>query len=293
MLPMLARGSGTPMPDWWAHQKIDGHRRAVTITADGTVQGWSRRGTPANLPGPVVADLRHLANGGLDITLDGELLDGTLWLFDMPRLGGAINGRSPLYDRLPALDELHRVWQPDNVHVLPVARTPEQIARLAVKVADQHGEGIIHKDPRGRYVEGKRSPSWIKHKFVDDIDVIVTRFDVDGKTNCELAVYDENAATAMGITEFPESLTGHDDLVANLVTAGVLVPVGEVSRLTGHGPKVQIGDVVSVTILYVTDSNRLYQPVTPKIRDDKAPNECSIDQLDSLRPNRTPIDSIA
>jgi hypothetical protein len=53
-----------------------------------------------------------------------------------------------------------------------------------------------------------------------------------------------------------------------------------------------VGDVVTVILLYSTDDNRLYQPTMPKIRLDKAPEECGWDQLDLCRTNKNTVFSL-
>ena len=52
---------------------------------------------------------------------------------------------------------------------------------------------------------------------------------------------------------------------------------------------VKAGDVVEVQILYVSDDDRLYQPTRPRLRDDKTATECTWDQLEPNKTDKTLI----
>lgn len=277
MLPMLAAPKGPRRPDWVAHQKLDGHRRAITI-ADGKITGWSRKGHPAELPGPLRTQLEVLADIGWRITLDGELMaDGTWWAFDLPELDNgrtAITGRYPLAARLDALDRLFQAWSPDPAvtRVVPTARGTEEVELLVKRVLALGGEGVVHKDPGSAYLPGVRSQRWRKQKHYVDVDCVASGFRVDNKGR--------------------PGRDAHDNIGLAMWTGRKWQHVGEVSRLTGDGPRVQIGDVVAVQILYSTPDDRLYQPTKPRVRDDKDPHDCVTSQLDDCRMNRAVIDTL-
>ena len=121
--PMLAAPHGRPSPGWWAQQKLDGHRRAITITGN-KITGWSRKGTPADLPAPLVESLQCFTGTGWTITLDGELMaDGTWWAFDLPVLrhgaGGGLTARSTQTDRLDRLQSTDQRMQPAPEDLFP------------------------------------------------------------------------------------------------------------------------------------------------------------------------------
>ncbi len=115
------------------------------------------------------------------------------------------------------------------------------------QMREANAEGVVFRE----YPSGKSH----KFKFVKQADCIVIDKNVDGKANLELAVWDDKQ----------------------------LVSVGMVSALTGDGPSATIGNVVTVNYLYSTNGNRLYQPTKPMVRTDKAPEQCTIDQLEATR----------
>lgn len=237
-------------PDWWFSQKVDGWRKLVTVT-DGKVAVVNRRGQPADLPKPAVAELSTLTKGPW--TLDCELLHGVLWAFDMPAAEGFVTPRSPYRQRREVLEHLFGVWG-DHAHVrlLPCARTPRQKAKLAKRLLEAKAEGVILNHTNAPYQPGpRRSPKVLKAKFCHDIDAVVTRLRIGGHDNFEVAVY-------------------RDDK---------LVVVGECTRGAGDGAKVQVNDVVTIKYLHASADHQLINPTLPRLRDDKAPEECTWDQL--------------
>jgi ATP-dependent DNA ligase len=244
--------------------KLDGDRLLVELTGGGHVQAFNRKGEPTNTPAPVREALRGAAGAlaaASSFVFDGEWLAdmGEWWVFDAPVLGAEVGCGTPLLERREMLDRLFAVWAPAPcIQVAPWARTQEGKAALAQTVIRAGGEGLIVKRASSPYVPparpDQRSKSWTKLKMVHDVDCFVTRLRVDGKQNYEVAVHDADGAVKV---------------------------IGECSALTGDGPRVQVGDVVTITYLYVLH-DRLVQPVKGRIRTDKTADECTIDQLHTI-----------
>lgn len=74
-------------------------------------------------------------------------------------------------------------------------------------------------------------------------------------------------------------MDGKQNLRLAVYRDGKKVDVGDCTARAGDGLAIKKGDVVEVRYLYVGANGRLYQPTFPKIRDDKAPHECTWDQL--------------
>lgn len=236
-------------------QKVDGHR--VLVHADraddphGRIIPIGRDGEPKanSIPADIMRAFGTLPQG--DWWFDGELVDGVLWLFDMPQ--ATLDGESGLFPTDPfrtrrqVLEGFHRSWKPGPaVRLLPSASTPEDKLALYELMRLSHAEGVMVKRFDGAYqVDGRRTADLRKVKFINTADCVVTRIGVDGKENAELSI------------------------------AGV--KVGKCS-LIGK-PPVKVGDVVEVIYLYATDDDRLYQPRLTRVRTDKGPHECSMDQL--------------
>lgn len=264
MKPVLAE-SATPEraekllrdDEWIAQQKVDG-QRVLVVVKDGNVQFLNRQGAAkqTNITRTMQSEFARFHIG--DWCFDGEILDGTFWLFDLPVAGTHVDPTSPLAWRMSVLDGLveQGVWaDSDCVQILPRAETTEEKVALRDKVREFGGEGLMLKNLNGRYEVGRRSRHLLKYKFVHTADCVVEETGMDGKENLRLAVYRD----------------------------GKKVDVGDCTARAGDGLAIKVGDVVEVKYLYLGANGRLYQPTYPKIRDDKSPEECTWDQLVPVR----------
>jgi bifunctional non-homologous end joining protein LigD len=243
-------------------QKVDGERVLIRVTPEGAVIPLDRRGEPKakGLPSGVRKALGSLTEGPW--LLDGELLGDELWLFDIALAGDLILSTSSYRYRHSVLQALMLSWRPKSVRFLPTAWTPEDKVALVRAVLEAGGEGIIVRDTEGRYMAGRRAPVLLKAKFVKTMDVVVTGRGCDGKDNLSIAVYDQ----------------------------GRLVDLGTVTAMAGDGPTLQPGQVCEVRYLYANlspEGPRLVQVTLPKLRTDKVPHECTLDQAKWL--NRTVV----
>lgn len=245
--------------DRWAMDiKADGIRCAVMI-AEGKVSIYGRDGQHLTKrpPAAVTTQLHWL---GMESTyvLDGELVDGTLYLFDMPVAGELVGPYHPWYARRAALDTLLEQWPKGSgvVRGVPYATTYEDKLALIDQVVTGRGEGLVAKRIESTYREGVRSRDWVKVKRHHEVDCVVMWLGT-AKANMGVGVYRD----------------------------GELVEVAEVGRLTGDGARCVLGSVISVRCAYSTATNKLIQPTLPRLRCDKAAVECGIDQLDATRTN--------
>lgn len=228
------------LPDWVMEQKLDGHR--VMLQLHGyTVKPFNRNGEPYSRPVPV--RLPFPVSGVW--VLDGELVNGTYFAFDIPVANGRVVDM-PLEQRRPLLERFVNHIQPtDTVVVLQASTTKEKHA-LMERVALMGLEGVVIKRKDATYT----AAGWLKAKHYRTIDVVVSATRIDGKENASLVVWD-----------------GKD-----------FVEIGHCSLLGASRSEVKPGDVVEVRYLYLGANNRLYQPVLERVRLDKKPLECTIDQ---------------
>lgn len=246
--------------NYWMSQKVDGIRIMVVISGSTSRPGRSgassgkatflnRRGEPSSkhINSRLVEDMSKL-NG--DFVLDGELIGNTYWIFDLPLAGTMIDPSSPYSERRNTLDELFRLWQPEHCSLLPIARTQIDKLQLSLDVIAAGGEGLICNEINAPYLSGKRSRHMLKHKLVKQVDCVIIDKGREGKDNLTLALWDGK----------------------------ILKEIVDVSALTGDGPRCKIGDVVTINYLG-WNGHRLTQPVRPCLRHDKAPEECTIDQV--------------
>lgn len=273
--PMLARpvsvadlASYVRNSDYALERKFDGYRSPVEVTAD-KVTMLNRYGEPAGTSRPYAllaafAGLRtmvaQIPSLGGRVVLDGEYLhrEKRLVIFDAPLVGATIGYDTPYHARRHVLGQLFAVWSPDPVvSLVPSAQTTEEKAALAVQVVREEGEGWVAKPLTSTYRCGEKArSSWLKLKLAhDDIDCVVIERGAEGKDNLVLGLY------------------GPDN---------TLVEVGTVTALAGDGARVEVGQVVAVKVMCVTTAGRLREPTSPRLRLDKKPTDCTIDQLAPL-----------
>ena len=237
-------------------QKVDGMRLLVSIT-ETRVDFRNRKGETFKqyLPPGLDAQLATLGPG---FVLDGELVEDTkgrrtLFIFDVLDTPAGTTIQKPFSLRRNLLEHIFGLWSAPGVELLP--SYTGRVAKLTVakRLLENGAEGVIAKALDAIYVPGLRSPGLQKLKFVKEIDVVVTGKRINGKDNLAFGVYSN----------------------------GRLVPLGEVTALAGDGDKLEVGDVACVQYLYAVDPNRpkLVQPTRPLKRTDKAPEECTLDQI--------------
>lgn len=246
--------------NWGVQYKLDGERYVVEVT-DGQVAVYNRQGQPkvSNVAPETLTPFYDLTEGYW--VFDGELIGRTLWLFDMPAAGGYLHREAPFQQRHDALvrtlTAMKCLESPNISLVDNIVGTDNK--RLALQQAsDDSREGIMFRKLSARYQFGRRTLDLMKYKFIKTADVYVTRTGIKGKSNAELAV-----------------LRDGKELV-----------VGQVSTI-GKG-EVDVGDVLEVKFLYVIDpaNPKLYQPRILRKRDDKAADECFIEQFVNAGTNK-------
>ena len=237
-------------PNWVAQLKLDGERYVIEID-NGTVSVYNRAGQAKinNISIDVVKTFAQITRGRW--VFDGELVDGTLWIFDMLAADNRIDETSSFTTRHNICCELMSALSCQNVKLVDTAFSTEAKQKLRKDAQTNKQEGVIYRLQQSPYAAGRRSQDLLKEKFVKTVDCYVTRTGVDGKTNAELAVRN-----------------GNQDLVVGIVST------------IGKGD-IKIGDVVEICFLYVLDEQapRLYQPRILNKRNDKRASECKLEQF--------------
>jgi ATP-dependent DNA ligase len=238
---------------WVAQQKLDGDRILISVR-DGKVRALNREGEPRRNPVPrrILDQFQPFALLGT-WCFDGELMTtGELWLFDLPEAAGQVTREHPFEFRYQVLERFlaGSNWPTDPcVRLLPIARTTTTKAALFEDLRTRGAEGLMFRHVDGRYRSGKRSDLLLKAKFVHTVDVVVHQVRAEGRNNCTFRLWDN----------------------------GRLVPAGSCSLEAR--PDVAPGDVIEVRYLYASDDRLLYQPVMVRVRTDKSPGDCTVDQL--------------
>lgn len=200
---------------WIAEEKFDGHRLIVAVGGPGLgrspyVRGWSRNGLERVLPPHLRTALAQLPPGLYDgeLLVPGERSYGVTVLdhqhkliyvvFDLLRLldRDLIAMGATWLERRQFLDEIFRgghidgavrpslIWQIENARA---------IERVAAKVWDRDGEGLILKRVDALYLPGKRPKNvWLKVKQLRSAVVTLKGF-TEGKMGPHAVMVVEDA----------------------------------------------------------------------------------------------------
>lgn len=237
-------------PRWTAEQKLDGHRRLIRIEND-QVRSANRRGELITTDAPLIDAFGHMSGEWI---FDGEWLNSTFWLFDMPYALGRVTPDTPRDARRTALQAIYeRVWDGNpTVRLLDVARSAAEKRALLQWCRDNNAEGVVLKLAQAPYRPGKRIPEMLKVKFTETADCFIMEVGRQGKSSCSIG----------------------------LLHNGVEVEVGAIKMSDRDLATANKYDVVEVKYLYTTNDLRLYGPaVFLHFRTDKHASECNTDQL--------------
>jgi ATP-dependent DNA ligase len=160
--------------DWWAEQKMDGHRVAVFLTPSDPPFCFNRSGVSRSTP-RFLWGLRSEQS----LLLDGELIENRYFAFDVPTSPGV------LYERRAVLEKI--VFP--GVDVVPAAKSTSAKRKLLKRALREGSEGIVLKN-KNSYYEGDRSRNWLKVKLVKELDAIVMDISPDGRDNAVLVLLD-------------------------------------------------------------------------------------------------------
>jgi bifunctional non-homologous end joining protein LigD len=236
-----------------AQQKLDGVR--VLVHRGDALVATNRDGQVTELAAAALAGLEYLPR---DTIVDGEVLGGAFWLFDVLRLAGDdVRGRGYL-ERHALLDSELEPALTAGAAVLPVAIGGKRKRGLLDKLRAARAEGIVFKHRDAPYKSGRPASGGTqrKYKFVKSADVVILE---NAGNAYRMAVYDGRTLVDVGRVFAGTTNASRKDLDARLAR--------------GERP------VVEVSYLYATDDVKLFQPVFVKTRDDKPAAECVHAQL--------------
>lgn len=238
---------------WWAEQKLDGHR-VLMYVENGVPSPLNRNGEEFKgvMDRAILRDFNGPQWKNVWI-LDGEMLDGKYYLFDLLMVGGNETTNSEYRERRHYLDMLFEKWVPQRCELTQIAKISREKIELIDNVKRLNGEGIMWKHVLGRYQLGKRSRDVLKWKFTETADVIVSQIWRSGKRSVGLVLFDAAGEN--------------------------LVEVGACTMSEHNLERIKVGDVVEVRYLYVGAGGKLFQPAFLRVRNDKKPIDCRVDQL--------------
>ena len=266
--------------------KLDGYR-ALCEKREGTLRFLSRNKRDITLEFPELSFGDRIK---ADCTLDGEIVvydengnpsfalmqqrkhlrhPPTYVAFDILELRGRDLRRLPLSARKQLLAEA--IDEGGNLQLMPSTENGEALWNV---VAARGLEGVMAKKKEGVYVTG-RSRAWLKIKLEKTVDCVIVGYATKTREIASLALglYDGASLTYIGQvgTGFRESFL--DKLSKDLVRANNNVV------LPANVRPVVPDKVCEVKYLEYTKDGRLRAPVFLRMRDDKSPRECTIDQV--------------
>jgi bifunctional non-homologous end joining protein LigD len=314
--PMLATLTDGPFddPGWVFEPKWDGIR-AIAICGEET-RLISRNDRDVSIAYPELSAL-HDQVVALDAMLDGEIVafdDGVpsfqrlqqrmhlrderkiarmakeipvaYMVFDLIFLDGAdLTGR-PLDERRSLLEEI--VVPGPQIQLSPT--TPGDGVALFEAAGKQGLEGVMAKRRTSKYQPGGRSREWLKVKVVFDADVVVAGWtEGEGRRqgsigSLVMAVYDDGALRYVGNvgTGFDRaSLEDAMGQLGHLAETPAPFPSDVIRSRSElrHAHWVEPALVAIVEHRQLTDAGRLRAPSFKGFREDKAPEDCTYDQL--------------
>ena len=194
--------------------------------------------------------------------LDGELVRKSqiLYLFDVLFFEGRDIRRQKLANRLWTLSTAIKFT--DHVRLNPCYFTSSSyengIKQEFERKVQEGYEGLVVKDANARY----GSPnSWLKLKKFDTIDCFVMAFKETDATKERGEIW----SYSVGVYDLQSKM----------------VPIGDVSSCVASvdRAKIKVGSVLEVSHQPTEGFSRLRHPTILRVRSDKIPQECSIDQL--------------
>lgn len=276
MQPMLLHRATEPLPfyingRYYCEQKLDGQRMVILIS-NGVINGLGRDGQVVNVPDSIAYNFEHIAfttpaQVQVEDTLkrrveevetypswefDGELVNGTYWMFDMPMMNGLPLKRSPYRVRRDVLERLFGKWSPVNIELAPSAKPGKAAQAMFDRCEQENAEGVVFKHADSKYMYDTRSKSDLKWKFTETVDAVIRGTYRQGKQQ----------SITVGLLKPDGTWTD----------TGCKIPMELVDKL-------EVDQVVEIQYLYSVDGEAMFQPQFKGVRTDKAPEECTVDQL--------------
>jgi bifunctional non-homologous end joining protein LigD len=284
---MLARPADELPVGYWSYEvKWDGVRCVARVGADGvTMQSRSGKTDYASRFAHVGEQLIELQ----DCVLDGELVtfDGqgrtfglargagpaAYVVFDLLERDGASVRTMAIELRRELLDDLFSAARLENVIRSPVFRDGPALMR---HVAEQGMEGVVAKRDGSMYLDGKRSPYWLKVKLRPEQEFVVVGW-TDGKGERAGRI----GGLVLGYWEHEElryagrvgCRTDMDAAVKAAVTPIGSTPLSVLPKEERDAHWCRPELVVQVAFQRWTEDGRLWHPICRGLRDDVNPDD--------------------
>ena len=242
--------------------------RAQTCVLDGEVVVFDGQGNPSFR----LLQKREQAAPGMYALRSGQH-PATYIVFDILEIDGRDVTGQPLSERKKLLEATVK----ENDHLRRIVYTPDG-QKLWDLIYPKGIEGVMAKRVDGAYEEGKRSTSWLKIKTVITIDCVIVGFTHERRAISSLALGVYVGKDLQFVGRVGTGFT--EDFLANLrkTLDGISVPDPPVvNPPEGETEWVRPEIVCEVEYLEFTSNYHLRAPVFRRLREDKRPEECTLD----------------
>ena len=229
-------------PQWVAQPKFDGVRFMLG-RKNGNVYALNRKGKQISVPNEIAEEAKFL---GDDYLLDGELVSGSLYVFDILEAKGVCHRGLTIEERSLRLGEVLDDLADDSpLCGIPLTQGKNK-RKLYERLRKEGGEGVVFKRLGAKYSVGRPASggNFLKFKFY---------------ASCSCRVIKVNQKRSVSIVMGCGTEVGNVTIPANHEVPGK-------------------GDVVEVRYLYAYRGGSLYQPTYLGVRDDVDP-----DHADTLK----------
>ena len=232
-----------------AQQKIDGIRILVHIAEQ--IIATNRSGEHTQVDKRILEGLSSMPIGTI---LDGEMIGGEYWLYDVLQIGDEDVRPMGYLERWLRLEGDLEPGFAGPIHILPIASGKKKRS-LFDRIVEERAEGIVFKHSRAPYKAG-RGATQLKYKLTKTADVVILS---NAGNAYQMAVYDGKTLRDVG-----KVFAGTTNETRAII-----------DEMLSNGEK----PVAEVRYLYATDDDNLFQPVFVGLRDDKKASQCTRAQL--------------
>jgi bifunctional non-homologous end joining protein LigD len=241
---------------------------ARSCVLDGEVVVFDGQGNPSFL---LLQKREHAAPGMYHLRSSQH--PATYVVFDMLEIDGRDLTGLPLSERKRLLDATVR----EDAHLRKIVYTPDG-QRLWDLIYQKGIEGVMAKSVDGTYEEGRRSLSWLKIKTIVTIDCVIVGYTHERRAISSLALGIYVGKDLRFIGRVGTGFT--DDFLVKLRERldGIGVPdPSVVNPPEGETEWVRPEIVCEVEYLELTSNYHLRAPSFRRLREDKLPEECTLD----------------
>lgn len=239
-------------PSFMGQEKKDGQRRFVRCVPATGATGINRRGLEVGLPRAITDVMKEWPGRFL---IDGEMVGETFWAFDLLEQDDEDLRSMPAAGRYRRLEDLFDIlsrrpaFRDIGFKLVGTAWTVDEKASLLRRIMADGGEGVVFKDRKAPYIDGRNSTQ-VKYKLWNDLSAVAGAQKA-GKRSVALHLVDD--------------------------ASGSQFAVGYVTIPANHAIPAP-GTVVNVRYLYAYQDGSLFQPQYEGVRDDVTQDQCVASQ---------------